>query len=130
VDAPGEEQATGDATQVMDAAREYTGVPYVLGGASMSGIDCSGLTMRAYEAVGVHLPHWDDRQLNYGEPVQGDPQPGDLVFFREHEGAGPATHVALYYGGGKILHASSYYGEVVVSDMAYISGYIGARRLL
>ena len=52
------------------------------------------------------------------------------MFFREHESAGPATHVGLYYGDGKILHASSYYGETVVSDMAYISGYLGARRLL
>ncbi len=128
---PGDDQqATGDAQQVLQEAERYLGTPYVLGGAGFDGIDCSGLTMRAYEAVGIHLPHWDDKQLNYGEPVQGNPQPGDLVFFREHEGGGPATHVGLYYGDGKILHASSYYGEVVVSDMAYMTGYIGARRLL
>ena len=124
------QQATGDAAQVLKAAEEYLGVPYVLGGASFSGIDCSGLTMRAYEAVGVSLPHWDDKQMGYGQEVTGDLQPGDLVFFKEHAGGGPATHVALYYGDGKIIHASSYAGETVITDMQYLTGYIGARRLL
>ena len=134
VDAPGEEQATGDGAQVMGAAREYAGVPYVLGGASMSGIDCSGLTMRAYEAVGIQLPHWDDRQMNYGTPVdRSELQPGDLVFFSEPgvspHGPNGVTHVALYAGDGRILHASSYFGEVTESDMSYIDGYVGARKL-
>ncbi len=130
IPSPGTPQkASGDAGQVLKEAERYLGTPYVLGGASFSGIDCSGLTMRAYEAVGISLPHWDDKQMNYGTPVD-TPQPGDLVFFNEHAGQGPATHVGLYYGGGKILHASSYFGEVVVSDMSYMKGYIGARRLL
>jgi hypothetical protein len=128
---PGEEQkATGDANKVLETAEKYLGTPYVLGGASFSGIDCSGLTMRAYESVGITLPHWDDKQMGYGTKVTGDLQPGDLVFFKEHAGGGPATHVALYYGGGKIIHASSYAGETVVTDMKYLNGYIGARRLL
>jgi cell wall-associated NlpC family hydrolase len=95
----------------------------------MGGIDCSGLTMRAYQAAGIQLPHWDDKQMNYGTPVD-NPAPGDLVFFQEHAGQGPTTHVALYYGNGKILHASSSYGEVVISDMKYLEGYVSARRLL
>ena len=128
---PGEEQkATGDAGTVLKTAEKYMGVPYVLGGASFSGIDCSGLTMRAYESVGITLPHWDDKQMGYGKEVTGDLQPGDLVFFKEHAGQGVATHVALYYGGGKIIHASSYAGETTITDMGYLNGYIGARRLL
>ncbi len=128
---PGEEQQpTGDAKGVLQEAERYLGVPYVLGGASFSGIDCSGLTMRAYESVGIGLPHWDDKQMGYGTEVTGDLQPGDLVFFKEHAGGGPATHVALYYGGGKIIHASSYAGETTITDMKYLNGYIGARRLL
>lgn len=127
---PGDDQqATGDAATVLAEAKRYMGTPYVLGGDDFTGIDCSGLTMRAYQAVGIQLPHWDDKQMNYGTPVD-DPAPGDLVFFQEHAGQGPATHVALYYGNGKILHASSYYGEVVISDMKYLKGYVGARRLL
>ncbi len=129
---PGEkQQATGDANKVLQTAEEYMGVPYVLGGASFSGIDCSGLTMRAYESVGISLPHWDDKQLNYGTPVdQSELQPGDLVFFNEHAGEGPTTHVALYYGDGKIIHASSYAGETTITPMQYLTGYVGARRLL
>lgn len=128
---PGEEQkATGDAGTVLKTAEKYMNVPYVLGGASFSGIDCSGLTMRAYESVGITLPHWDDKQMGYGKEVTGDLQPGDLVFFKEHAGQGVATHVALYYGGGKIIHASSYAGETTITDMGYLNGYIGARRLL
>jgi len=128
---PGEEQQpTGDANRVLQEAERYLGVPYVLGGASFSGIDCSGLTMRAYESVGIGLPHWDDKQMNYGTEVTGSLRPGDLVFFNEHAGEGPATHVGLYYGGGKIIHASSYAGEVTITEMKYLTGYIGARRLL
>ena len=134
--APGTTQkATGDAQKVMSATEQYIGVPHVLGGADHSGIDCSGLVMRAYEAVGIELPHWDDKQMNYGTPVdKANLQPGDVVFFSEPgktpDGVHGVTHVGLYAGDGKILHSSDYFGKVVISDMSYIQGYIGARRLL
>lgn len=134
--APGSSQKpTGDAGQVLDAAKEYLGDPYVLGGANSSGIDCSGLVIRAYEAVGIELPHWDDKQMNYGRPVDKSAlQPGDVVFFSEPglapDGAHGVTHVAIYIGNGQMIHASHYFGKVVISDMDYVQGYIGARRML
>lgn len=130
-----QQQPTGNAQAVIEAAKKYLGTPYVTPGDSFDGIDCSGLTMRAYQAIGVQLPHWDDKQYDYGTPVdQSDLQPGDLVFFSEpgHPQGGPhgVTHVAIYYGNGDIIHASSYYGQVVISPMKYVQGYLGARRLV
>ena len=60
--------------------------------------------------------------------VSGPPQVGDLVFFDEH-GDG-ISHVGIYSGNGKLIHASSYFGKVTESEMKYIKGYVGATRLL
>lgn len=131
-----QQQATGDAATVMAKAEEYIGTPYATPGYNnFDGIDCSGLTMVAYAAVGIELPHWDDHQYNYGTEVsQSDLQPGDLVFFADpaypSHGEHGINHVGIYYGGGQVLHASSYFGQTVITDMSYLPGYYGARRLL
>lgn len=114
--------------QVVREAKKWLGVRYRLGGSTRGGIDCSGLTMMVYKKAGVSLPHSDDAQYRYGKKVSGALQPGDLVFFNEH-GDG-ISHEGIYAGNGKILHASDYFGEVTESDMKYIKGYVGARRLL
>jgi cell wall-associated NlpC family hydrolase len=67
--------------------------------------------------------------MGYGTPVRGAPQAGDLLFWSE-DGSGNITHVGIAMGDGTTIHASSYAGEVTITDIGYISGYVGARRLL
>jgi len=112
---------------VVGIAMRYLGVPYVWGGASPSGFDCSGFTMYVYAQVGVSLPHSAAAQYGYGVPVsRSQLQPGDLVFFN---GLG---HMGLYIGGGQFIHAP-HTGDVVkissLSDSWYASTYVGARRI-
>jgi cell wall-associated NlpC family hydrolase len=109
-------------------AMSQLGTPYVWGGASPGGFDCSGLVMWAYAQVGVSLPHSSYAQYGYGVPVSRDQlQAGDLVFF---DGLG---HVGIYIGGGQFVHAP-HTGDVVkissLSDSWYASTWVGARRIL
>jgi peptidoglycan DL-endopeptidase CwlO len=104
------------------------GVPYVWGGSSPGGFDCSGLVMYAYSRVGVSLPHSSYAQWNMGVAVPRDQlQPGDLVFF---DGLG---HVGLYIGGGMFVHAPHTGTVVQVASLDsgwYAATYVGARRIL
>jgi cell wall-associated NlpC family hydrolase len=113
---------------VVGIAMRYLGTPYVYGGASPGGFDCSGLVMYVYAQVGVSLPHSSYAQYSAGVPVSRDQlQPGDLVFF---DGLG---HVGIYVGGGQFIHAP-HTGDVVkissLSESWYASTYVGARRIL
>ena len=111
---------------VVGIAMQYLGTPYVYGGASPSGFDCSGFVMYVFAQIGVSLPHNAAAQYGYGMPVSRDQlQPGDLVFFN---GLG---HDGIYIGGGQFIH-SPHTGDVVkISSMTgwYASTYVGARRL-
>jgi cell wall-associated NlpC family hydrolase len=111
---------------VVGIAMQYLGIPYVYGGASPSGFDCSGFIMYVYAQVGVSLPHNAAAQYGHGTPVdRSQLQPGDLVFFN---GLG---HAGIYVGGGSFIH-SPHTGDVVkISSMSgwYTSTYVGARRL-
>ncbi|MCA1716986.1 MAG: NlpC/P60 family protein [Actinobacteria bacterium] len=114
---------------VVREARKWIGVRYRLGGESRRGVDCSGLTMQVYKKFGVPLQHWDEKQYRKGARVpKGREKPGDLVFFNEH--GRNISHVGIYAGNGKIIHASDYYNKVTESQMKYIKGYVGARRVL
>jgi peptidoglycan DL-endopeptidase CwlO len=113
---------------VVGIALGYQGVPYVWGGSSPSGFDCSGLVMYAYSQVGVSLPHSSYAQYGMGVAVPRDElEPGDLVFF---DGLG---HVGLYIGNGLFVHAPHTGTVVQVSSLSegwYASTYVGARRIL
>jgi cell wall-associated NlpC family hydrolase len=111
----------------VGVAMQYLGVPYVWGGSSPGGFDCSGFVMFVYAQMGVSLPHHAADQYNYGTPVSRDQlEPGDLVFF---DGLG---HVGIYIGGGQFVHAP-HTGDVVkissLDDSWYAATYVGARRL-
>jgi cell wall-associated NlpC family hydrolase len=111
---------------VVGIAMQYLGVPYVWGGASPSGFDCSGFIMYVYSKIGVSLPHNAAAQYGYGTPVsRGELQPGDLVFFN---GLG---HAGIYIGGNSMIHAPHTGDFVKISSLSgwYSSTYVGARRL-
>lgn len=108
-------------------AMQYLGVPYVWGGASPSGFDCSGFIMYVYAQLGVSLPHNAAMQYGVGVPVSRDQlEPGDLVFFN---GLG---HNGMYIGGDQFIH-SPHTGDVVkissLNDSWYASTWVGARRV-
>jgi peptidoglycan DL-endopeptidase CwlO len=111
---------------VVGIAMRYLGIPYVYGGSSPSGFDCSGFVMYVYSQVGVSLPHNAAMQYGYGTPVsRSQLQAGDLVFFN---GLG---HNGIYIGGGQFVH-SPHTGDVVkISSMSgwYDSTFVGGRRL-
>ena len=112
---------------VVGVAMQYLGTPYVWGGASPAGFDCSGLVMFAYQAVGISLPHSSYAMWNYGVPVPVDQlQPGDLVFFDA------LNHVGIYLGNGELIdapHTGSFVRIEFMSDPWYASHYVGARRV-
>lgn len=111
----------GSGSTIADYALSFRGVPYVYGGASPSGFDCSGFTMYVYDHFGYSLPHGATSQLNYGSAVSmSDMVPGDLVFFFDSNYASSgASHVGIYIGGGQFVHASSGPGYCVKVSSFY-----------
>ena len=99
----------GGASTAIATAQSYLGVPYVWGGESYGGVDCSGLTMLAWESAGVDLPHLSRAQYSYGTHVPiGSMEAGDLIFWSSNGTQSGIYHVAIYLGGGQMIEAPTF----------------------
>jgi peptidoglycan hydrolase CwlO-like protein len=108
----------------VETALAYHGVPYLWGGETVRGFDCSGLVLYVFRQHGVVLPHYSGSQFGLGEKVEiSGLLPGDAVFF-----GSPIHHVGLYMGGGYYIHAPRTGDFVKISRLADRGDYAGARR--
>ena len=120
--------------EIADYALQFVGYPYVYGGSSPKGFDCSGFTSYVYKQFGITINRTASTQLDNGTPVSmSELQPGDLVMFKKSgTGSKRASHVGIYIGNNQFVHASTSTVGVIVSDMDsayYGTGFVGARRL-
>ena len=112
--------------RVVTYAKRFLGVPYVYGGSSPRGFDCSGFVRYVYAHFGVTLPHSSYAQFGDGRRVgRSALRPGDLVFFDA------VGHVGIYIGSGRFIHAPHTGTRVRIQQLAgwYSSRFVGARRL-
>ncbi len=116
--------ASGRAATAIAYAMSKVGGPYVYGGTGPTGFDCSGLTGAAWRAAGVSLPRTSQAQYSVGVPVSmSQLQPGDLVFY--YSGI---THVGMYIGNGKIVHAANPRTGISVTSVSSMP-FMGGRRV-
>ncbi|MFR9805834.1 C40 family peptidase [Pseudonocardia sp. RS010] len=108
----------------LSTALAQVGKPYRYGASGPSAFDCSGLTSYAFKKAGVSIPRTSRAQSSFGTPVaKGNLRPGDLVFFYR-----PVSHVAIYVGNGKVVHASTSGQPVKISSLSAMP-FSGARRV-
>ncbi len=132
-------------TEIVNYAKQFLKVPYVYGGASKSGFDCSGFTMYVYKKFGISMRHGAQAQAKLGTVVNANKnsasslkknlQPGDLVFFLDYETMDEIGHCGIYIGDGKFIHASSGSGHCVKINSLlpgeyYNTRYCAARRII
>ncbi len=125
--------SSGDGQAIVNEAKKYLGVPYVWGGTSPSGFDCSGLVYYVFMQEGYGLYRTAGSQYRNGTSVsRSELQPGDIICF--YNGSMTSIgHVGIYVGGGEFIHASSGSGKVIISKLSqsyYDSHYYGARRIV
>lgn len=125
-DAPQETVSnSGDADEMIAYAKRFLGVPYVWGGTTPNGFDCSGFTQYVFRSIGISLPRVSRDQQDVGTRISPyNVQKGDLVFRGD-----PAHHVAIYIGGGKVIHAPQT-GDVVKIATYNPGKYTTAARVL
>ena len=118
---------------LVETARSYLGVPYLWGGSTEQGFDCSGLAMAVYQLNGLRLPRSSQAQIEAGRVVaNSELQSGDLVFFAM-SGNGRVSHVGIYVGDGIFIHAPGK-GRKVCAESLASSGFrdrlVGGRSYL
>lgn len=116
--------------EIVKNAQKYMGVPYVWGGDTPAGWDCSGFTQYVMRESGITIPRTAAEQFEKGAAVnKTDLKVGDMVFFTTYKPG--ASHVGFYMGDGKFIHASSAAKQVTINSLSetyYAEHYIGARR--
>ena len=132
-------------SQIVSYAKNFLGVPYVYGGASTSGFDCSGFTMYVYKHFGISMAHGAQSQAKIGKNVSANKsskssllnnlKSGDLVFFLDYETMDEIGHCGIYIGDGNFIHASSGSGYCVKINSLlpgeyYNTRYCAARRII
>lgn len=110
------ESALEKRAQMMQDAVRLTGVPYLWGGCSANGIDCSGFAQLLHRWVGIATPRDADMQYRHGKPVEPPFLPGDLLFFGDTD-TGRITHVTISLGGWQIIHSSRARNGVYIDDV-------------
>lgn len=119
------------AQKIISTGKKYIGVPYVWGGSTPSGFDCSGFVQYVFRQHGISLPRTSAQQYTVGTAVSKAALiPGDLVFFNT-SGSG-VSHLGIYLGNGEFLHASTSKGVTVsqLSNSYWAARYMGAKRVL
>lgn len=123
--------SSGINDRVIEYSYKFLGKPYVWAASGPSAFDCSGFTSYVYRKFGYSLPHYTGYQVQMGSSVSRSTlKSGDLVFF---DTTGSDSHVGIYIGNGKFIHASSGKKQVTISDLDqsyYNSRYSTARRIL
>jgi uncharacterized protein YfaT (DUF1175 family) len=123
---------------LVTVARAQIGTRYVFGGTTPKGFDCSGLVRYVMAALKVELPRTAAQQARIGDEVSTDPsslRPGDLLTFGRRGKSGGISHIGIYVGEGRYVHASSVAGRVIESDLnrtgsPLIKAWRGVRRIV
>lgn len=126
--------SSGAGQAAVNVAAQFLGVPYVWGGTSPSGFDCSGLMQYVYKQLGYSINRVAADQMKNGIPVSRENlQPGDLVGFYSSPGGGYIGHIGMYVGNGIMIHAP-HTGDVVkytsIDSGYYSSRFAGGRRII
>lgn len=118
--------------EIVEYAKSFLGTPYRNGGTTRDGMDCSGLVINVYGHFDVRLPRTSRDQSRAGESVdRSSVEPGDLVFFKT--GRQTVSHVGIYIGSGRFIHASTSARQVRVDELDddyFKPRYVTARRVI